>query len=418
MSNNGKLTYKLAENIIDEHDIEALSQWLGQGAVSFGMEGNAVVASTTLPGGKLTGMSSPRLTKGPLTLEFEKQWASWIGTKYAVFCNSGSSANLLMAHTALISGKLKNNKVIVPSVGWVTTISPFMQLGFKPIMCGADKNNFGLDLTHLEKLLVSHKPSLVVLVQVLGVSSDMKELMRLKKKYGFMLLEDACAALGAGYGKKKVGSFGEIGSFSFYFGHQLSTIEGGMVNTNSKELYNMLLMLRSHGWGKDLDEKTRGKFIRKYKIEDFHKPFTFFVPGYNLRSTDLQAFLGLRMMKKADTIAAIRNRNHLVYAEYLKTVSFQKWHPQAFPCSISFGALARDSAHRKKIVEALDKNGIETRLFSAGNLGLHPFWFEKYGKFHHEISDRVHACGFFLPNNESLTPEDIKFICGVVNGSN
>ncbi len=412
----GRFKYKLAENIIDEKDVAALSQWLGQSDAALNMAGKPVIASMPFSGHKIAEMPRPQLTKGPVTLEFEKQWASWIGTKYAVFCNSGSSANLLMAHAALLSGKLKNKKVVVPSVGWVTTVSPFMQLGFTPIMCGADRDNFGLDLAHLESLLKKHKPALVVLVQVLGVPSDMKELARLRKKYGFMLLEDACAALGAAYANKKVGSFGEMGSFSFYFGHQLSTIEGGMVNTNSKELYDMLLMLRSHGWGKDLDEKTYGKLMRKHKIEDFHKPFTFFVPGYNVRSTDLNAFLGLRMMKKADTIAAIRNRNHLVYAEHLKTVSFQKWRPKAFPCSISFGALARDFTHRKKIVEALDKNATETRLFSAGNLGLHPFWFEKYGKFHHEISDRVHGCGFFLPNNESLKTEDIKFICGVVDG--
>ncbi|MBI2056340.1 MAG: aminotransferase class I/II-fold pyridoxal phosphate-dependent enzyme [Candidatus Sungbacteria bacterium] len=388
MSTYSSLKFKLAENIIDSDDLAALAEWVNRGH---------------------------QLTKGGLTLEFEKAWASWIGTKHAVFCNSGSSANLLMAHAALLSGKLKNNKVIVPSVGWVTTISPFMQLGFKPIMCGADSNNFGLDLVDLEKLLKKHNPSLVVLVQVLGVPSDMKAIMRLKKKYGFTLLEDACAALGASYADKKVGAFGEMGSFSFYFGHQLSTIEGGMVNTNSKDLYDTMLMLRSHGWGKDLDEKTRAKFMKKYAIEDFHKPFTFFLPGYNLRSTDLNAFLGLRMMKKADSIAAIRNRNHLVYAENLKTVSFQKWSDKAFPCSISFGALARDSKHRKKIVDALDKNGIETRLFSAGNLGLHPFWFEKYGKFSHPVSDRVHSCGFFLPNNETLKEEDVGFIASVVN---
>lgn len=415
MSIQSPLKFRLAENIIDEHDVAALTEWLGTRDASLDMKNNAVAASVSFPMGKATGMPSPQLTKGPLTLEFEKEWAEWIGTKYSVFCNSGSSANLLMAHAALASGKLKNNKVIVPSVGWVTTVSPFMQLGFKPIMCGADSNNFGLDLVQLEKLLKKHHPSLVVLVQVLGVPSDMKEIMLLKKKYGFILLEDACAALGAAYANKKVGSFGEMGSFSFYFGHQLSTIEGGMINTNDKKLYDLMMMLRSHGWGKDLDEKTRGTFMRKYKIEDFHKPFTFFVPGYNLRSTDLNAFLGLRMMKKADAIVSIRNRNHLLYAENLKTVSFQKWHPKAFPCSISLGALARDPKHRKAIVQALDKNGIETRLFSAGNLGLHPFWFEKYGKFSHPVSDKVHSTGFFLPNNEALKEEDVKFICGIVN---
>ncbi|MBI5122584.1 aminotransferase class I/II-fold pyridoxal phosphate-dependent enzyme [Candidatus Roizmanbacteria bacterium] len=385
--------YKLAENIIDKKDITALAEWLGTNVM-------------------------PQLTKGALTIEFESKWAEWIGTKYAIFVNSGSSANFLMAYAAMLSGKLSNKKVIVPSVGWVTTVSPFMQLGFEPIMCGANSDTFGFDYDQLENLLKKHKPALVIMVQVLGVPDDMDRLKRLQKKYKFMLLEDACAALGAEYDGKKVGAFGDMSSFSFYFGHQLSTIEGGMINTNDKKLYDLLLLLRSHGWGKDLDEKSRSRLIKKYKIDNFHQPFTFFMPGLNMRNTDLGAFLGLRMMRKADNITKIRNRNHLIYAKNLKNITFQKWNNKAIPCSISFGALAKNEAQRKKIVKELNRNGIETRLFSAGNLGLHPFWFERYGKFHHPVSDAVHSCGFFLPNNESLTPQDIELICQVVNKVN
>lgn len=381
-------TYNLAEKIIDTRDINKLISWL---------------------------KTDPRLTKDQLTLKFERLWAKWIGTKYAIFCNSGSSANLLMAYTVLLSGKLRNKKVIVPSVGWVTTVAPFIQFGFEPIMCGADPDNFGLDLIQLEKLLKKHDAATVCMVQVLGVPGSMDKLKMLQKKYKFYLLEDACAALGAEYGRKKVGTFGDMSTFSFYFGHQLSTIEGGMVNTDNEDFYNMLLMLRSHGWGKDLDAKLRSELMRKYKVEEFHQPFTFFVPGFNVRSTDLNAFLGLRMMKKADQISEVRIRNHQIYATNLKTVSFQKWDKKAIPCSISLGAVAKSPLHRKKIVNKLVENGVETRLFSAGNLGLHPFWYERYGKFHHPISDKIHYCGFFLPNNESLTEKDILFICNIVN---
>src|SRR3989344_3693000 len=422
--------YKLAENIIDENDISALMAWFGMSkasvqnyqivAASVGLQSPPATAkpgsntSTVVTGDKnaysrgLQPGKLPQLTKGTLTTELEARWAKWIGTKYAVFCNSGSSANFLMAYAALLSKKLKNKKVIVPSVGWVTTISPFMQLGFEPIMCGADTDNFSLDLVQLEKLLKKHKPALVIMVQVLGVPGDMEALKKLQKKYKFMLLEDACAALGAEYKGKKVGSLSDMSSFSFFFGHQLSTIEGGMVNTNSKELYDLLLMLRSHGWGKDLDEGSRSRLMKKYKIDDFHQPFTFFVPGLNLRNTDVGAFLGLLQMQKADVVTATRVQNHKIYAKNLKYVTFQKWDQDSKPCSISFGALAQSLSHRKAIVEALVANGIETRLFSAGNLGLHPFWFEKYGKFHHPVSDKVHSCGFFLPNNESLAEKDVR----------
>jgi len=381
--------YKLAEKIIDEKDIAALITWL---------------------------KTNPQLTKGPLTPKFEKLWAEWIGTKYAVYNNSGSSANLLMAYAALVLGKLKNKKVIVPSVGWVTTIAPFMQFGFEPIMCGADKENFGMDLDELELLLKKYDPACVVYVQVLGVPGDMERLVALKKKYNFMLMEDACAALGAEFDGKKVGSFSDMSSFSFFFGHQLSTIEGGMVNTNDKNLYNILIMLRSHGWGKDLDPQTRSEIMKKHGVDEWHEPFTFFLPGFNLRGTDLGAFLGLEQMKKADKVIDIRKQNHITYSKNLKTVGFQKWHPKAVPASISLGALAQSPKHRKAIVKKLDENNIETRLFSAGNLGLHPFWYNVYGKFHNEMSDKIHFCGFFLPNNESINEKDVLFICNVVNG--
>jgi CDP-4-dehydro-6-deoxyglucose reductase, E1 len=180
-------------------------------------------------------------------------------------------------------------------------------------------------------------------------------------------------------------------------------------------LYNALLMLRSHGWGKDLDPRTRSRLMKKHAIDAWHEPFTFFVPGFNVRSTDLNAFLGLRQMKKANKVSAIRQKNHEVYAKNLKYVDFQKWSKTSIPCSISFGVLAKTMEHRTAIVQALDAHGIETRLFSAGNLGLHPFWHERYGKFNHPVSDRVHNCGFFLPNNETITKKDVLFICAVVN---
>ena len=181
--------------------------------------------------------------------------------------------------------------------------------------------------------------------------------MALIEKYGFVLLEDSCAALGASYEDgTMVGQVGDMSSFSFYFGHQLSTIEGGMVNTDNFETFKMLLMLRSHGWAKDLDENSYGDLMNLHEIDNFHTPFTFFVPGFNLRSTDLQAFIGLRQMDKADWVARRRNENHLQYARQLKDcVEFQDWGNNK-PVSISFGALAKSTAHRTEIVKRLVKN--------------------------------------------------------------
>lgn len=383
-----KIKYHLAEDTIDKNDVNALIGWL---------QGN------------------PRLTKGKLTVEFEKKWSNWLGSKYSVFCNSGSSANLLMYYVLIHSKKLRNRKVIVPSVGWVTTVAPAIQFGFEPIMCEADKDTFGLDLNHLEELLKQHEPGAVVLVQVLGVPHKMDEFMQLKEKYGFILLEDACAALGSSYHNTKVGTFGDMASFSLYFGHQLSTIEGGIVSTNDKEFLDLLLMLRSHGWSKDLDENSHNALVSEYNIDDFHSPFVFYVPGFNLRSTDLSAFLGIRQVEKFNWVIERRSENHNLYRDLLQEHFYlQKYDDDSTVCSISMGALAKSTEERRKIVEALRENEIETRIFSAGNLGLHPFWFNLYGKNSFPMADKIHFQGFFLPNNPTLKPENIKFIANVV----
>ena len=385
-----EIKYPLAKETINEEDIDALCDWL---------------------------KSYPRLTKGALTPQVERKWADFIGTRHAVFNNSGSSANLLMIYAAIAAGRIKNKKIAVPSVGWVTTIAPAIQFGLEPIMVEADEKTFGIDLGELEKVCEEHNPDAVIFVQVLGVPHHRERLLQLKEKYGFTLLEDACAALGASYGDgAMVGTVGDMSSFSFYFGHQLSTIEGGMVNTDDPELYNLLLMLRSHGWAKDLDQESYDALINEHGIDDFHKPFAFFVPGFNLRSTDLQAFIGLRQVEKAAWVSKNRNRNHLLYAEKLRGhVGFQEWGDNN-PVSISFGALARSTEHRRQIVNRLVAAGIETRIFSAGNLGRHPFWTARYDEFRAPVSDKIHSCGFFVPNYPEMTEEDIDFICQVVKG--
>jgi len=230
------------------------------------------------------------------------------------------------------------------------------------------------------------------------------------------LLEDACAAVGSsGYGKK-LGCFGDMSSFSFYFGHQISTIEGGMVSTDDKGFQDLLLMLRSHGWSKDLDSETHAGLVERYQIDDFHRPFVFYEPGFNLRSTDLNAFIGLGQLEKIDRVAARRHENHLVYQKYLAEHFYiQKWEdPKAVISSISFGVVAKNSDQRRTVVRSLVQNGIETRIFSAGNLGLHPFWFNRYGKASFPLADRIHHSGFFLPNHPTFRPDDIAWISQVV----
>ncbi len=409
-----RIIYPLQKDTIVEEDHHALAQWLRGSS----LQSNNNMSTTPQLAISLSNKNSdilPHLTMGPLVKEFENKWSRWLGVKYSVACNSGSSANLLMYYTLLRSGKLKNKKIIVPSAAWVTTIAPAIQLGFEPIMCEADSHTFGLDIKHLDQLLRKHRPSTVIMVQVLGVPNNMTGIMKLKKKYNFFLLEDTCAAMGSQYKGQKLGTYGDMASVSTYFGHQFSTIEGGLVSTNNKEFCRLLVMLRSHGWVNGLDPKTRTGLLKKYKIKDTGTHFIFCEPGFNFRLTDLQAFIGIRQLEKMDWLVENRSRNHNLYKKLLSAnFGLQMYDNKSTICSIHFCALAKDKKEREKIITVLNNNGIETRPFTSGNQGLHPYWFREYGKFSAPMANRLYHCGFFLPNYPTLSEQDIKYICSVI----
>ena len=221
----------------------------------------------------------PRLTKGDRTVEFENLWSTWLGRKFSVYVNSGSSANLAAIYSLILSGKLKNKKIIVPAVSWVTTVSPAIQLGLEPIMCDCDTDNLGLDIQHLKKLIDEHDPSCIILVHVLGLPNHMDEINKLCSENEILLIEDTCESIGSKYGGKKLGTTSDISTFSFYFGHHMSTIEGGMVCTDDEDLYHILLSIRSHGWDRDLPPHKQDELRTRYNITNFrvYKVWLFYI---------------------------------------------------------------------------------------------------------------------------------------------
>lgn len=383
------LRYRLAEDTIDQRDLEELADWL---------------------------RTNPWLTQGPLVRAFEQEWARWLGVRYAVFVNSGSSANLLMYYALLLSGRLRNRKVVVPAIAWATTVAPAFQLGFEPLLCDGDLRTLGLDLQHLEALLREHDPAAVIAVHTLGIPVDIEGLLGLKERYGFILMEDACAALGSRYDGRLVGTFGEMSSMSFYFGHHLSTIEGGMVSTDDEELCDILRMVRGHGWAKDLAPAKEERLARAYDVLDFNRIFTFYQPGLNLRSTDLNARIGLSQMRKIAWVIERRCANHRQYQQRLGASPdlVVPGNDRAAVCSISFVALARSRSHRDRVVQALGAHGIETRPLGGGSVGRQPFWIDRKGLCALPVADRVHETSFMLPNHPYLAPADIDTICDVV----
>lgn len=383
--------YLLAEQTIDDKDIADLRDWLA---------------------------GSPWLTQGPLVREFEAMWAEWLGVKYATFVNSGSSANLLMYYALLASGETKNRKIVVPAVSWATTVAPAIQFGFEPIMVDADWDTFGPDLNQLEDALKTHEPAAVITVHVLGVPNDMRALLDLKERYGFALLEDSCAATGSSYDGHRVGTFGEMSSFSFFFGHHMSTIEGGMVCTNSERTHDLLLMLRSHGWAKDLDREKEAALAKERDVIEFNRPFTFYHPGFNVRSSDLNARIGLSQMEKVDRVVRRRAENHALYqSRFTDTPNFHcQRNERADISSISFAVLAKSQEHRERIGVALRAANVETRPLGGGNMSRQPFWYDRYGTTVFPVADRIHATSFQLPNHPLLAPDDVNFICDTVLG--
>jgi CDP-6-deoxy-D-xylo-4-hexulose-3-dehydrase len=380
--------YLLAEQTITKEDLDDLIAWL---------------------------QTNPWLTQGPLVREFERRWAQWVGVRHATFLNSGSSANLLMYYALHLSGGLRNKKIVVPAVSWATTVAPVIQLGYEPLMCEADWKTFGLDLDALEDLLKDHSPAAVAIVHVLGVPNNLAGLQRLRDRYEFVLLEDACAATGSRYDARPVGTFGLMSTFSFFYGHHLSTIEGGMVCTDDEHLHDILVHVRSHGWAKDLDSDKEEELARERRILEFNRPFTFYYPGFNVRSTDLNARIGLAQLRRADAVVARRVENHRLYQERIRAGGLHcQENERAVISSISFSALAHSVDHRDRIAEALRANGIETRPLGGGNMSRQPFWSDRYGSAVFPVADRIHTTAFQLPNHPGLIAEDIEFICDTV----
>jgi len=379
---------KLVSDTINREDINSLIEWLSQDEI-------------------------PKLTKGKLTLELEKKWAEKVGTKYSVYVNSGSSAILLALAAILESGKLKNKKIIIPGLSWATDVSSPMLLGMEPIMCDCNLEDLSCDLNHLEELFITHNPSSMILVSPLGLVPNMEKIMSLCEKYNVILFEDVCESMGSKYQGKYLGSFGFASFFSMYFGHHLSTIEGGFINTNDEDFYYLLLMMRSHGWDRDLPTEKQEELRLKYGVSKFDSLYNFYVPGFNLRSTDLQAFIGIRAIDKLDKYSILRNNNFKRYNELIKVNELNL--SQKEGDFVSNFALPIVSKNKKKIVDRLTSEGVEVRPLIAGDMSKKPMWYEKYGKVNLPNCEKINEFGFYIPNHQDLTENQIKFITDIIN---
>jgi CDP-6-deoxy-D-xylo-4-hexulose-3-dehydrase len=384
---------KLVSDTIDRKDLTSLSDWMLQDSI-------------------------PKLTKGPLTVEFEKKWSNWLGIKGSVFVNSGSSAILLTLAALKEGGYMKNNKIVVPTLSWLTDVSSPMQIGLDPILCDCNLNDLSVDLDHLERIFVEETPSAFILVSALGLVPNMEAITGMCKKYGVLLIEDVCESMGSSFNGRKLGTHGVASVFSFYYGHHLSTIEGGMISTDDEELHNMLISLRSHGWDRDWSEERKREFREKHSVSEFDAMYTFYYPGFNLRSTDLQAFLGIMQIDKLNNFVNAREKNFHIYDELLRHKNLLKIDIRNNDCISNFAYpfVAVTAEARAKIVKTLFDSGIEVRPLIAGSMGQKPFWKKYKGmKQSFRNADIVNERGFYVPNHQDLSKEDIERIAKIIN---
>jgi len=378
----------LVQDTIDNKDIDQLIEWL---------------------------KTYPRLTKGPKTIEFEKKWSKWLGSKYSVFVNSGSSANLLMLYTLKVLNKLKNNKICVPSLCWATDLSPVLQFEMEPLLIDCNLDNLSVDLKHLEEVFKSENPSVLILVSVLGLSPDMDSIVELCEKYDVILLEDNCESQGTSYKGKKLGNFGLMSSFSTYFGHTMSTIEGGMICTNNDEIYNTLIQLRSHGWDRDLSKDVQNTLRNEWGCDKFSALYTFYVPGFNLRSTDLQAVIGIGQLDKVDDMISKRNEN---FKYFYSLLNKKTWVPfeisESFTANFAIPIIAETKEQKENIIKDLEDNNIACRPLISGSMGTQPFYKKIYGELKLPNCSIIDERGMYVPNHPKLIKEDIELICKII----
>ena len=360
-------------------------------------------------------LKSKYMTQGKNVKKFEKDYSSYLGSKYALMVNSGSSANLLMI-AALFFTKNKKKKlkkgdeVIVPAIGWSTTYFPLQQYGLKLKFVDVDLNTLNFNIEKLSKA-ISKKTRLILAVNVCGNSNDFSKIFKFIKNKKILLLEDNCESLGSEYKKKKTGTFGLMSSSSFYYSHHISTIEGGMISTNNKELYQILLSLRSHGWIRDLPNKN---LIRNKSKNDFDNSFNFLLPGYNLRSTEINAAAGIQQLKKLPFLIKQRRKNASLYQKLFKNSKFiiQKEIGISSSFWLTFIIKKENKIKRSYLIKKLKNLGIECRPIVSGNFVKNKVCKYLNFKIYKNLknADYISENGFAIGNNHHDLSKNLKKI--------
>jgi CDP-4-dehydro-6-deoxyglucose reductase, E1 len=367
----------------------------------------------------LLRQDDPVLTQSRNVLAFEREWSEWVGVRYSVFVNSGSSANLVTL--AALKERFGGGEVILPTVTWVSDVAAALHCGFTPVFVDIDPRTLGMDHRQvLEK--VTPRTRAVFLTHVLGYNALSRPLLDELAARGVPLIEDVCESHGATFEGRRLGSFGLASNFSFYYAHHLSTVEGGMVCTNDADFYETVRMLRSHGLVRELDSESRR---REYADDypDLNPDFIFALPGFNVRSTEINAVIGRSQLKRLDEGIRRRTENLRLFLGCLDPETYQTDFEIEGGSNYALTLILRkpDHALMRRVMALLRARGVEFRRGTAGggNQVRQPYLTRLLGPDAWKAfprADHVHFFGAYLGNYPTLERDKIIRLCDLLNG--
>ncbi|HIN88448.1 MAG TPA: DegT/DnrJ/EryC1/StrS aminotransferase family protein [Nitrospinaceae bacterium] len=386
------LNWPLMENNITREDLDTLVEFL---------QGN------------------PILTQSENVSEFEREWSEWVGVKYSIFVNSGSSANLIsLAALKQVTGS--GGEIIVPPLTWVSDISSVLFCGYNPVFVDINPKTLSMNDEQVIAKLTGNTKA-VFLTHAQGFNGLTDRLLSTLTKRNIPLIEDVCESHGAEFNNKKVGSFGWVSNFSFYYAHHMTTIEGGMVCTDSEEVYQICRMLRSHGMVREVtNDETKNSY--KNDNPELNPEFIFAFPAFNMRNTELGAVLGRNQLKRLDANNEKRRKNFKLFLELLDPEKYQTKFNLDGSCNYAFNLILKkpDLEFCNRVMAELKAHGVEFRRGSAGggNQLRQPYLrdmvneneFKKY-----PVVEHVHFFGFYIGNYPDLPEEKIRTLCDILN---
>jgi len=359
------------------------------------------------------------LTQSENVKKFEKEWSKWLGVKYSVFVNSGSSANLLTISALKILSKNKR-EIILPTLTWVSDINSVIQNGFKPIFVDINPKNLCMDEKQILKKI--NKNTLAVfLTHVQGFNGLTQNLINTLKKKKIHLIEDVCESHGATFKNKKLGTFGKISNFSFYYAHHMSTIEGGMLCTNDRRIYEIARMLRSHGMVREANNKSFEKKMIK-KNPKLSPKFIFLYPAYNFRNTEVGAAIGLNQLKSLNKNNKKRQKNFRYFLKHIDNKKYRTDFNVKGSCNYAFPIILKKNNFKFRNIfeDKLKKYGIEFRRGNAGggNQLRQPYlkpYLKNVNLSNFKEVDHIHFFGYYIGNYPSLSFKKIKELIKLLN---